>query len=46
MYEINVMVFLYRFILNGVRPIAEIVGMFSTDLRPEKKIGNACDDPW
>ena len=39
MYEINVMVFLHRFILDGVRPIAEIVGMFSTDLRPEKKIG-------
>ena len=32
MYEVNLMVFLYRFILHGIRPIAEIVGMFSTDL--------------
>jgi len=32
MYEINVMVLLHRFILHGIRPIAAIVGMFSTDL--------------
>ena len=46
MFEINVMVFLHRFILHGIRLIAEIVGMFSADLRPEKKIRNTCDDPW
>ena len=46
MYEIDVMVFLHRFILRGIRPIAEIVVMFSTDLCPEKKIRNTCDDPW
>ena len=46
MYEINAMVFLHRFILHGIRPIAEIVGMFSTDLRPKKKIRNTCVDPW
>ena len=46
MYEINAMVFLHRFILYGIRPIAEIVGMFSTDLRPKKKIRNTCVDPW
>ena len=32
MYEVNLMVFLYRFILHGIRPIAEIVGILSTDL--------------
>ena len=32
MYEVNLMVFLYRFILHGIRAIAEIVGMFSADL--------------
>ena len=46
MYEINVMVFLHPFILHGIRPIAEIVGMFLTDLRSEKKIRNTGDDPW
>ena len=46
MFEIKVMALLHRFILHGIRPIAAKVGMFSTDLRPEKKIRNTCDDPW
>ena len=46
MYEIKVMVLLYRLIFHGIRPIAATVGMFSTNLRPEKKIRNTCDDPW
>ena len=29
-----------------IRAIAEIIGMFSTDLRPWMKTSNACDDPW
>jgi len=45
MYEINLTDFLHRFILHGIRPIAEIFGMFSTDLRPEKKKRNTSDDP-
>ena len=40
------MVFPHLFILHGIRAIAEIIGMFSTDLRPEMKISNACNDPW
>ena len=45
MYEINLTDFLHRFILHGIRPVVEIFGMFSTDLRPEKKKGNTSDDP-
>lgn len=40
------MVLPHLFILHGIRAIAEIIGMFSTDLRPEMKISNACNDPW
>ena len=40
------MVFPHMFILHGIRAIAEIIGMFSTDLLPEMKISNACNDPW
>ena len=32
MYEINLMVLMHQFISHGIRLIAEIVGMFSTDL--------------
>ena len=47
MDEINLTDFLHRFIvLHGIRPIVEIFGMFSTDLRPEKKIRNTLNDPW
>ena len=26
--------------------LAEVIGMFPTDLRPEMKISNASNDPW